>query len=66
MLRNKGKKVALLQVDEDGELARYFKSMKTYHNINIIVHNTGEDASFIYGKSETQIRHLLISQELFY
>ena len=44
-LRNQYKKVAFIQVDEDGALARSPEFMKTCHNMNIIVKTTGIDAS---------------------
>ena len=44
-LRNQDKKVASIQVDEDGALARYSEFMKTCHNMNIIVQTTGGDES---------------------
>ena len=36
-LRNKDKKVAFIQVDEDGALVRYSEFMRTCHDMNIIV-----------------------------
>ena len=50
-MRNQDKKLAFIRVDEDGALARSSEFMKTYHNINIIVHTTGGDASYINVKS---------------
>ena len=52
-LRNQDKKVAFIQVDEDGKLARYSEFMKTCHNMNIIVKTIGGDAYSIIGKSES-------------
>ena len=52
--------------DEDGSLARSSESMKICHNMNIIVQTTCGYASSINGKSESLIRHLLISRDLFY
>ena len=51
-LRNQDKKVAFTRVDEDGELSRSYEFMKTCHNTNIIVQNTGGYASYLNGKSE--------------
>ena len=50
--RNQDKKVAFIQVDEDVALARSSESMKTCHNMNIIVKNTVGDASYLNGKIE--------------
>ena len=52
-LRNQDKKVAFIRVDEDGALARSSEFMRTCHNMNIIVQNTGGDASSLNGKSES-------------
>ena len=52
-LRNQDKKVALIRVDEYGALSRSSESMKTCHNMNIIVQTTCGDASSINGKSES-------------
>ena len=52
-LRNHDKKVAFIQVDEDGALARSYKFIKTYQKMNIIVQTTGGDASSFNGKSES-------------
>ena len=49
-LRNQDKKVAFIRVDEDGAPARSSESMKTCHNMNIIVRTTGGDASSLNGK----------------
>ena len=43
-LTNQDKKVAFIRVDEDGAIERYPESMKTCHNINIIVQTTGRYA----------------------
>ena len=51
-LSNQDKIVTFVQVDEDGELARSSEFMKTCHNMNIIVKDTGVDASLLNGKSE--------------
>ena len=51
-LRNQDKKVSFTIVDEYGALARYSESMKTCHNMNIIVQTTGGDVSSLNGKSE--------------
>ena len=51
-LRNQDKKVAFIRVVEYGALIRYSESMKTCHNMNIIVQNTSGYASSINGKSE--------------
>ena len=53
MLRNQDNKVAFVRVDEDGALARHYEFMNTCHNMNIIVHTTGGDASSLNGKSES-------------
>ena len=65
-LVNQDKKVAFIRVNEDGALARSSEFMRTCHNMNIIVHTTGGDASSINGKLKVLIRHFLILQELFY
>ena len=52
-LRNQDKKVALIRVYEDGALAISSEFMKTCHNMNIIVQNTGADAYSINCKSES-------------
>ena len=52
-LNNQYKEVAFIQVNEDGSLARYYELMKTFHNMNIIVQNTGGDASYLNGTSES-------------
>ena len=49
---NQYRKVAFIRVDEDGKLARSSEFMKKCHNMNIIVKNTGGDASSINGKIE--------------
>ena len=51
-MSNQDKIVTFVQVDEDGELARSSEFMKTCHNMNIIVKDTGVDASLLNGKSE--------------
>ena len=53
ILRNHDKKVASIQVYEDRSLARSSEFMKTCHNMNIIVQNTGGDTSSLNGKSES-------------
>ena len=53
ILRNQDKKVAFIQVDEDGALERSSEFIKTCHNMNIIVQTTGVDASSINGKRES-------------
>ena len=45
--------ILFIIVDEYGALARSSEFTKTCHNTNIIVHTTGEDASYINGKSES-------------
>ena len=50
---NQYKKVAFIRVDEDGALARSSEFINTYHNMNIIVQNTGEDAYSINVKNES-------------
>ena len=52
-LINQGKKVAFMILYEDGALARSSEFMKRCHNMNIIVCNTGEDAYYLHGKSES-------------
>ena len=52
-LRNQNKKVAFIQVDKDGALARSSEFIKTCHNMNIIVKTTCIDASSLNGKSES-------------
>ena len=51
-LGNQDKKVALIRVDEDGELTRYSEFMKTCHNMNIIVQTTVGDAYSLNGKTK--------------
>ena len=50
---NQNKKVALIQVDKDGALARYYEFMRTCHNINIIFQATGGDEYSLIGRSES-------------
>ena len=52
-LSNKNKKVAFIQVDEGGELARYSGFMKTCSNINIIVQTINGYASSLKDKIES-------------
>ena len=52
-LRNQDKKVSFVIVDEDVALARSSQFMKTYHNMNIIVHTIGGDAYSLNVKSES-------------
>ena len=52
-LINQDKKVASVQVDEYGALARYSELIKTCHYINIVVQTTGGDSSSLNGKSES-------------
>ena len=40
-------------MDEYGALSRYSESMKTCHNMNIIVQTTGGDSSSLNGKSKS-------------
>ena len=47
------KKFVCIQVDEYGELVRSSESMKTCHNMNIIVQTTGWNASSLNGKIES-------------
>ena len=49
---NQDKKVAFIQVDEYGALARSSEFMKTCHNMNIIVQTTGGYESLLNGKTE--------------
>ena len=51
-LINKDKKVAFIQVNEDGTLARSSEFISTCNNINIIVQTTGGDVFSINMKSE--------------
>ena len=51
-LRNQDNKVAFIRVDEDGALERYSESMRTYHNMNIIVQTTGRYEYLLNDKSE--------------
>ena len=51
-LRNQDKKFAFIRVDKYGDIARYYESMNTCHNMNIIVQNTGGYTSSLNGKSE--------------
>ena len=50
---NQDKTVAFIREDEDGALSRSSEFMNTCHNMNIIVQNTGGDASSLNGKSES-------------
>ena len=50
---NQYKKVSLISVDEDVALSRYSELTNICHNKNIIVQNTGGDASSLNGKSES-------------
>ena len=50
---NQYKKVSFVRVDEDGALARSYEFMKTCHNTNIVVQNTGGDTFSINGNIET-------------
>ena len=52
-LSNQYNKVVFIKVDEDEALARSSEFMKTCHNMNIIVQNTGGDAFYLNGKSES-------------
>ena len=49
-LRNQDKKFPLIQVNEDGSLARYSEFTSTCHKINIIVKTTGGDEYSLNGK----------------
>ena len=49
---NHDKKVAFIQVDEYGALARSSEFMRTGHNMNIIVQTTGGYTSLLNGKTE--------------
>ena len=51
-LSNKDKKVAFVQVDEDGALERSSEFMNTCHNMNNIVKTIEGDASLLNGKIE--------------
>ena len=48
-LKNQDKKVALVRIDDDGALKRYYEFTKTCHNTNITFQTTG---SSINGKSK--------------
>ena len=52
-LRIQNNKFALVQVDEDGALARSSEFMKTCHNTKIIVQNTYGYASSLNGESKS-------------
>ena len=52
-LINHDNKVAFIRVDEYGALAVSSEFMRTCHNMNIIVHTTGGDASSLNGKSKS-------------
>ena len=49
---NQDKKVVSITVDEDGEISRSSESVKTCHNMNIIVKTTGVDAYSLNGNSD--------------
>ena len=49
--RNQYKKFSFIKVDKYGELARSSGFVMTCHNMNIIVQTTGQDESFLNGKS---------------
>ena len=51
VLKNWNKKVASIRVDEYTELARSSEYMTTCHNMNIIIQNSGGDASSLNDKS---------------
>ena len=51
-LRNQDKKITFIRVDKDWALGRYSEFMKTCHNMNIIVQNTGGDTYSLNGKCE--------------
>ena len=57
-LRNQDKKFSFSIVDEDGALAMYYEFMKTYHNMNIIVHTIGGYTYSLNGKSESHNKTL--------
>ena len=57
-LINQDKKVAFIRVDEDGALARSSEFMKKCHKMNIIVQNTGGDASSLNSKIESPNKKL--------
>ena len=42
----------LIRLVEDDALARSSEFVRTYHDISIVVHNTGGDASSLHVKSE--------------
>ena len=63
--RNQDNKFAFIIVDKDLALARSSKFMNMCYNMNIIVQTTVGDASYIDGKVEFLIRHLLISIDIF-
>ena len=50
-LRNQGKKIALIRVDENVAIAISSEFVKACHNMNIVVQTTGVYASYINGKS---------------
>ena len=51
-LRNQDKKLAFIQVHEDGALSRLSQFTKTCHSMNIIFQTTGGYASSLNSKSE--------------
>ena len=51
--RNKDNKVSFILVVEDGALETSSEFMKTCHNMNIIVHTTGEYSYSLNGKIES-------------
>ena len=57
-LRNQDNKVSFIRVDEDGALVSFSELMKTCHNMTIIVHTTGGDASSLNGKNESHNKTL--------
>ena len=52
-LRNQDKKVAFIRLDEYGALSISSEFMKTCHNMNIIVQNTGGYSTYLNGKIES-------------
>ena len=57
-VRNQDHKVAFIRVDEDGELAISSGFMRKCHKMNIIVQNTGGDASSLNVKSESPNKNI--------
>ena len=57
-LRNQDKKLVFIRVDKYEDQARSSEFMKTCYNMNIIVQNTGGDASSLNGKFKSSDKTL--------